>query len=214
MSRSRRRSSMLPLTAALLAALLLLNACSDAADPADTPTEAGVADPDATEGEVLPVEPDGGIGGPTEDGPTEDGLTEQGEAPEPDVVVVGVDYAYEDLPAEIAAGSTIGLVNDSDVEAHELVVFRLPDDETRPVEEVWPTFEPTGPPTLVSVAAPGEPGSVFVGDGTVTEPGRYIAICFLPIGGDPVEILQGDGPPESDDPPHATEGMVAEFTVV
>lgn len=193
------------LAAALLVALLLINGCSDASDPADT-----TATDTESPGDVLPVEPDGGIGGPTA---TEDDLTEQGTPPPADLVVSGLDYYFEGLPAEVEAGTTVSFTNASAVEAHELVLFRLPDDETRPVEEVWPTFEPTGEPAYVAVAAPGDPGTVFVGDGTLTEPGRYIAICFLPVGGDPVEILEGDGPPESDDPPHAAEGMVADFVV-
>ena len=165
--------------------LLLITGCSDASDPADTS-----ATDTESPGDVLPVEPDGGIGGPTA---TEEDLTEQGTPPPADLVVSGLDYYFEGLPAEVAAGTTVSFTNASAVEAHELVLFRLPDDETRPVEEVWPTF--------------------VVGDGTLTEPGRYIAICFLPVGGDPVEILEGDGPPESDDPPHAAEGMVTDFVV-
>ncbi|WP_370327039.1 hypothetical protein [Euzebya sp.] len=129
------------------------------------------------------------------------------------ITVTGVDYAFEGLPAEIAAGTMVTFTNGSDVEAHELVLVRLPDDEDRPVTELIEGFEPTEEPALVSVAAPGEEGQVFVGDGVVTEPGRYAVVCFLPVGADPEAILSGTGPTESDAPPHAAEGMVAEVVV-
>lgn len=55
------------------------------------------------------------------------------------------------------------------------------------------------------------PGAVM-GDGTLTEPGRYAIVCFLPVGSDD-SILESEVPPQSDAPPHITQGMFAELTV-
>ena len=176
---------------ALVATALATAACSGADAGTTDPAEAAVdatADPTTAE--------------PTADAPA-------GEV----IEVTGVDYAFEGLPSEIAAGSTVTFTNASDVEAHEIVLFRLPDGEDRPVEELLETFEPEGEPALVSVAGPGQDGEVFVGDGTITEPGRYIAVCFLPVGGDPEQVLGDEAPTEEAGPPHAFEGMVAEVQV-
>lgn len=40
----------------------------------------------------------------------------------------------------------------------------------------------------VSIALPGEDGIVVEGDTTVTEPGRYAIVCFIPVGTDPEEF--------------------------
>ena len=47
----------------------------------------------------------------------------------------------------------------------------------------------SGEPAMVLVAGPGEDGMAVVGDGTVTEPGRYVVACAIPIGADPAEIM-------------------------
>ena len=40
------------------------------------------------------------------------------------------------------------------------------------------------------VAGPGEDGIPVVGDGTITEPGRYAVICAIPIGADPAAVAE------------------------
>ena len=59
-----------------------------------------------------------------------------------------------------------------------------------------------------SFAAPGESDTLFVD----LEPGRYVIVCFLPVGATPdnMEALESG---ELQGPPHFTEGMVEEFTV-
>ena len=159
---------------------------------------------------------------PTTEAADNETETETGsEAPEGEVVeITAVDWAFEGLPEEVAAGTTLSLTNEGD-EPHELVAFRIPDSETRPVseivtlpeEELGPIFG-AGEPATVILAATGTtdtPGPV-VGDGTLTEPGRYAIICFLPVGADD-SILESEGPPESDAPPHVSQGMFAELVV-
>lgn len=141
----------------------------------------------------------------------------------PTIAVNAVDYAFQDLPESVPAGSQIALANSSATELHEIVVLGpLPADETRSVPELLALPEdqlPAIEPVLVMLAPPGEQGFAVVGDGTLTEPGRYAVICAIPVGADPAEYLAaaeagGDGPPQVEGgPPHFTEGMFAELTV-
>lgn len=144
----------------------------------------------------------------------------------PTIGVDGVDYGYENLPAEIEAGTTLTFTNTSDAEFHEMVVIRIPDEETRPVSELalLPQEESdaifaNSMPALVSVAAPGEEGMPVLGDGVISEPGRYAVVCFIPIGADPQAVMdamqsESSTPPDlGDGPPHVTAGMYAELNV-
>lgn len=146
------------------------------------------------------------------------------EAAEGPIDITAVDYAFRDVPERVAAGSTVSLTNQSEVEVHEVVAVRLPDDETRSVEELvglppdelaafFPLVE------TVLVAAPNASGVVVEGDGTLAEPGRYALLCVIPTGADPAEYLEAaaaaDGaPPEVEGgAPHIAAGMFAELVV-
>ena len=186
------------LVAACLVAAVSLSACGDdAEDATDTPATTAAPDAPATT-----------VGGGDSAGET--------------VVVTAVDYGFEGLPETVPAGTKISLVNEGN-EPHEFVAMRIPDEETRPVEELVQLPEEelgavfgAGEPATVILAATGQtdiPGAV-VGDGTLTEPGRYAIVCFLPVGSDD-SILESEGPPPAGDAaPHAMHGMVAEVTVV
>ena len=152
--------------------------------------------------------------------------TTTAEAEAPAVVeVTAVDYGYEGLPSTIDAGSRLTLANASANEIHELVAFRIADDETRSIEELvaLPPEELLGlvgpEPTMVLLTPPDGEQIAAVRDGTVSEPGRYGVICVIPTGADPVEYLEAaaeseGGPPQVDGgPPHITQGMFAEFVV-
>ena len=140
------------------------------------------------------------------------------------VDVTAVDFSFEDLPSTIDAGTQLTLRNDADRELHELVAFRLPDDEKRPVAELLKLPESElmpmlGAPSTVLLAAPGEDQVAAVGDGTLTEPGRYLVMCSIPTGVEPAEYLRaaaaanGQKPNVDGGPPHFTSGMFAELTV-
>lgn len=140
------------------------------------------------------------------------------------VEVGAVDFSFEDLPSTIDAGTRLTLRNDADRELHELVAFRLPDDEKRPVAELLKLPEAElmpmlGAPSTVLLAAPGEDQVAAVGDGTLTEPGRYLVMCSIPTGVEPAEYLRaaaaanGQKPDVDGGPPHFTSGMFAELTV-
>ena len=61
----------------------------------------------------------------------------------PVIAVNAVDYAFEDLPATITAGTALGLTNSSTKELHEIVAFRIPDTETRSVDELMALPRPS-----------------------------------------------------------------------
>ncbi len=75
----------------------------------------------------------------------------------------------------------------------------------------------SGPPATVLLAPPGGEQIDAVGDGTLSEPGRYAIVCFVPTGADPEAFLSEagpDGPPEVEGgPPHIAHGMHAELVV-
>lgn len=140
------------------------------------------------------------------------------------VDVVAADYAYVGLPAEIDAGTTIRLTNESGAELHEFVAIRLPDDETRSVAELMqlPPDELAAFFPLVKtviLAPPGAEGFAVEGTGTLTEPGRYAIICAIPTGANPDAYMAAaaeseGGPPEvAGGPPHIANGMFAEVVV-
>jgi uncharacterized cupredoxin-like copper-binding protein len=152
---------------------------------------------------------------------------EAGAAPASGTITVhALDFGYADLPETVEAGATVRLVNDSDTELHELVAIRLPDDEERPAEELvqLPPDQLAAFFPLVQTVVLAEPGSdeqiPAVGDGTLTEPGRYLVLCAIPTGADPGEYLAAaaaseGGPPEVEGgPPHLAHGMWAELEVV
>lgn len=105
------------------------------------------------------------------------------------------DFSFEGLPEAMSAGDRLEFRNESESEIHELVAFRLADDETRPISELVQLppdelFGLVGPePAAVLLAAPGGDMIAAVGDGTFDEPGRYGVICVIPTGADPDEYL-------------------------
>lgn len=144
-----------------------------------------------------------------------------------DVVKVrAVDFSFQDLPKSIRAGTRLTLTNGATTELHELVAFRLPDAEKRPVADLvrLPEAE-LGPilgaaqPATVLMAPPGGTQIDAVGDGTISEPGRYLIMCSIPTGADPAAYLAAaaaskDGPPDvPGGPPHFVNGMYAELLV-
>lgn len=140
-------------------------------------------------------------------------LGEASETPSDDATAIEVtatDYAFDGLDEITSTGDyALTLTNDGE-ELHEIVLVRIDDDETRPVEELLQEEDPSSFATDVAFAfaCPGdssEPTAV-----NIDEPGRYVAVCFIPVGVTP------ETPPEEFEtlgPPHALEGMVAEIQV-
>ncbi|HSP28164.1 MAG TPA: hypothetical protein VLN74_06400 [Ilumatobacteraceae bacterium] len=132
------------------------------------------------------------------------------------------DFSFGDLPDEVAAGTRVEIENASETELHELVAVRLADGDDRPVDEIVASgldeVLGAGPPAAVLLAAPGGEQIDAVGDGVFAEPGRYLLLCAIPTGADPMEYLEAaatsDGPPQVDGgPPHFVNGMVDDLVV-
>ena len=141
------------------------------------------------------------------------------------VMVEASDYKFEAIPDEFPAGTQMTLTNKSDKEIHELVAFRVPDAEERPVAELMALPEAelgalfAGDPATVIIAPPKSDGFPAVGTGIISEPGRYVFVCSIPTGADPEEFMAAleastGGPPDvAGGPPHFVNGMFAEATV-
>lgn len=212
----------LRLTVALAACLILgLTACSG-----DEETNLDTAAP-APEEEVEQEEAEAALEQAADDaadGAADGATDESSDDGAGDIEVEMVDFAYVGLPERVPAGTRMSVANTAETELHELVAFRLPDDEERavseltqlPPEEVGPVL---GEPTAVLLAAPGGPQIAAVGDGTFEEPGRYAILCFIPTGVDPERYLEAaaeteSGPPQVEGgPPHFAQGMYAELIV-
>ncbi len=214
MKQTRTRTAGRIALATVLSAGLLLTACGDddddeaTASSEDTAAETTEETP-TTEASPLDDATDSGV---------EDGV----------LTVQLVDYGFEGLPESVPAGTKLQVENTSTAEYHEMVVFKLPEGETRTAEEIVALPEEeqgalfAGPPTAVLLAGPnGGEQVAAVGDGTLAEPGSYVLFCAIPVGADPEVYAQAAenpdaGPPAEDPdagPPHFTEGMYADLVV-
>lgn len=131
-----------------------------------------------------------------------------------EVSTTAVDYAFEDLPETVDAGTVaLKLDNQSEGELHEIVLFKKAEGETRSAEEILndPASEEEGPGEFAGFAF-AEPGEQATGIANLT-PGEYIAVCFVPVGsgGEGGDEAGEEGGEEG--PPHFTQGMFAELTV-
>jgi uncharacterized cupredoxin-like copper-binding protein len=121
------------------------------------------------------------------------------------VRVNATDYAFQGIPPTIAAGTTVFTLINRGVEPHELNLYRIDDDTPQPMAELVKLPEAQRDEVLEAIISvstnPGSADTVFA---TLT-PGRYGAACLEPKGSTPEK--EGAGPP------HATLGMVTEFTV-
>ena len=127
--------------------------------------------------------------------------------------VSGVDYAFVDLPSEVEAGRVaIRFTNDSaSDEPHELVLAAPADGQSAadlaamPLDELFAAARPLA---VAFTDTPDQQATTLVD----LEPGEYLVICTLPVGGFPTSGGPAeDGPPLD---PHSAHGMVATLTVV
>lgn len=149
-----------------------------------------------------------------------------------DVLVTGIEYAFEGIPAELPTGTDLKFTN-AGVEVHELALVRVADGVTESVEELLldpeaameegkVVFVPARGGEAPLFAAPGEDA---FGEIDLDLPGTYVAACFIPQGlTDPAvfELLGPGSDPEAlpedvqallANPPHIALGMVTVFTV-
>ncbi len=117
------------------------------------------------------------------------------------VEVAAVEYAFENAPDTVPAGTVAFKMTNEGQEEHEMVLFARADGETRSFQELVELPEAESEEAMRFVGAafapPGADG-VVIAD---LEPGDYAMACFIPVGG------------AEDGPPHVSEGMLTEFTV-
>jgi hypothetical protein len=113
--------------------------------------------------------------------------------------VAASEYAFDGVPAELPAGPTILTLENIGAEFHEILLLRINDDVTMPVEELLalPEEEQMAMTTFAG-AAFAAPGSSSSGVADLTS-GRYVAICTLPEGATPevmeqLEAAEGTAP--------------------
>jgi hypothetical protein len=128
-----------------------------------------------------------------------------------DFPVTAQNYEFEGIPEEVPAGETLIRLTNEGTEYHEAAILKIADGEERSLEELLALPEEEIGAVVSDVGfvfAPPSLGSWAVVD---LEPGRHVAICFIPVGTTP-DVLQSGAPPE-EGPAHFMEGMVTEFTV-
>jgi hypothetical protein len=121
------------------------------------------------------------------------------------------DYSFDGIPERIGKGVVAFSLRNQGAELHEFTVGRLKGDAT--LEDLLAL------PTNASEKAVGKliqpvrgGGFAFPGQSdlaliTLKNAGKYVALCFIPVGTTPDAADGGSGPP------HFHEGMAAEFTV-
>lgn len=121
--------------------------------------------------------------------------------------ITGIDYAYQGLPDRLEPGRYIlDFTNESESgEAHEAFIVRKNDGVNATAQELLTMSDAERAelvrPVGAAHAGPDDRRDISPID---LEPGNYVVVCTLPVGGE-------DAP--EDTPPHAAEGMVQEFTV-
>jgi uncharacterized cupredoxin-like copper-binding protein len=120
--------------------------------------------------------------------------------------VTAVDFGYEGVPDELAAGYHVVNFTNAGHEQHEMFTFRFNEGTTETFEEIVDLPEEEVFTKITPVNAVfAMPGGSDTTSWNLTEPGRYAIVCFIPVGS--VGETDGDGPP------HFTEGMFREFNV-
>ncbi len=118
------------------------------------------------------------------------------------VDVTGVDYAFEGVPATLPAGTAaFRFTNGSESEEHEMIIARKADGVDLTWDEILGMPEDESESLVdFTAAAFAPPGGSSNALGNL-EPGEYVMVCFVPVGG------------AEDGPPHFAQGRRAEYTV-
>lgn len=125
--------------------------------------------------------------------------------------VTGVEYEFQGLPKTLPAGNVAIRFTDTGAEIHELDVLRVKSKDS--AKKIAGMSEKDLAKKTASVggtfATQGQT-SYTVAD--LTKPGRYVAICHLPVGATSEQALEEAGE-KHDAKSHAQEGMVQEIKV-
>lgn len=106
---------------------------------------------------------------------------EPAEAPETDVEVSLVDFAFT-IPSELAAGPQVWQITNEGEQWHEMAVFHLLDESLTIDDVLELAMSPEVPEGLVEevfIWHPSDPGTIAWTELDL-EPGSYAILCFLP----------------------------------
>jgi hypothetical protein len=121
--------------------------------------------------------------------------------------VTAVEYEFQGMPSSVDTGINLFDFDNQGAEIHEIVIVRIKGDET--AEELLDLPEKQVEKKVEFIAATGAAqGETSVVYADLKRPGRYAAVCFVPVGATSEEAAQ-----DAEGPPHAVEGMVTEFEV-
>jgi len=121
--------------------------------------------------------------------------------------VTGREYEFTGVPASVDTGVNLFRFTNEGAELHEIAILRIKGDES--IEELLELPEREANKKIQFMGGTfAEQNGTGIAYVDLKKPGRYAAICFIPVG----TIDPEAEPPEG--PPHAAEGMVTEFEVV
>lgn len=210
MKRTLRASLTVVAALALMAGVAACGDDDEGADGTTSTTEETTTSAPADEG--------GEEGGPPEENPCGEGGSGMLAPPETpadgatEVTVSAADYSFEGIDELATAGEYAVTFTNEGNELHELMIMKIAEGETRPIEELLQLpdeeAQQIATPVGMTFACPGataEPTGV-----DLSEAGRYVAICFIPVGtmADTDFATMGE-----DGKPHFMEGMVEEFEI-
>ncbi len=113
--------------------------------------------------------------------------------------VEGADYSFTGLPADVEAGPAIVTFKNTGEELHEIAFSRVNDGVTETVQELLELPEEEALSKITAVGGGfGFPGTTSFAVVDLSEPGKYVATCFIPQGLTPEVAEQmeaaGEGP--------------------
>ncbi len=131
-----------------------------------------------------------------------------------DLTVTATEYAFDGLPQEIPAGPAVITLENSGQEFHEILLLKINDGVTETADELLALPQRRLMRKGEFAAGAFAPNGATSYTVTDLQPGRHIAVCFLPIGATPEAMEEMEhGGSELETPPHFTAGMVQEFEV-
>ena len=122
------------------------------------------------------------------------------------------DYAFDGIPKTLKKGVVAFDLRNEGTEVHEFTVGRLKGNAT--LDDLLKLPDDASEKAVGKLMQPVPGGGfAFPGDTdlaliTLTKPGRYVALCFIPVGSTPEAGDEGGS-----GPPHFHEGMAAQFRV-
>ena len=124
--------------------------------------------------------------------------------------VTAKDYEFEGLKDEVDAGPTVITFKNEGTELHEILLMKVADGVDMSAHEILELSEEEAMSKATPVAAAFSTPDATGHTVTDLAPGRYIAVCFIPVGMTPAALESGEEPQGE---PHFTHGMMAEFEV-